>query len=234
MAFGHIRSNLFSSSGSSPQYADTGGANSIGDTYVLMFRMASSVTVTGVTTLSGSNTWRVDGPYGTGTYSIWVATCVNNKTEGGTSYAAVAFSGGTSALQGVFGQFSGGPDPILFDQVNGGNGTSATPSITLTSVPANSLVCGLLQSANDPTVGGAFTQGAENNYGEYLNFEYLLDSGSAGDITVDWTQSSGAYNVAAVSLKLTSGGGATGHPTMDRWGGIPGMVPGGQKFGRGW
>lgn len=234
MAFAHIRSNTLSSgSAASPQYADTGGANSIGDTYVLMFRMDSAVTVTGVTTLSGTNTWRVDGPYGTGTYRTWVATCVNNKTEAGTSYAAVAFSGGNSLLQGVFGQFSGGPDPILFDQANGGNGTSATPSITLTSVPANCLVCGLLQSANDPTVGSSFTQGAENNYGEYLNFEYLLDSGSAGDVTVDWTQSSGAYNVAAVSLKLTAGG-ATGQPTMARGKGTPGMTPGPQSFGRGW
>lgn len=54
--------------------------------------------------------------------------------------------------------------------------------------------------------------------GSYMYFEDYIDAGTAQ---------------AALSIDYTAGG-ATGQPTMRRFGGVPGMTPGPQSFGRGW
>lgn len=55
---------------------------------------------------------------------------------------------------------------------------------------------------------------------------------TGGSHTVPTTQVSQSRSATIIAFK--AGAAAGGHPTMRRWGGVPGMTPGGFRTGRGW
>ncbi len=71
--------------------------------------------------------------------------------------------------------------------------------------------------------GGAWTA-----YNDSDKLEFGVKGASTNTDKDDWAGM--IFELAEVE----SEGAAAGQPTMRRWGGVPGMVPGGQRFGRSW
>lgn len=90
-----------------------------------------------------------------------------------------------------------------------GTGTTANPSLTTASIPANCLVIGALASGyrNVPTAGTNYAIGnSDYDAGAFVfAMEYDLDAGAAGTKTVDFTQSADDWGFIYVVFQETSG-----------------------------
>ncbi len=89
---------------------------------------------------------------------------------------------------------------------------------------------------------GAST-GAANSYLDATGSVYTAANWPGSNSSVSKTFSTtifrlrcgdGSTGGRVAHVYVEDGAAAAGQPTMARWNGIPGMVPGGQKFGRGW
>jgi len=123
----------------------------------------------------------------------------------GVTGVTLSVSGGSAYRNNLI-EFSGSSTSDPLDQTGTNSGTpSSNPSVTLTGNAANDLlVGGLTTFSSASTEGGSFTQVSNGNTWYYESAEYLLDSGSSGSKTVDWTASSQNWTAAAASFKLPS------------------------------
>lgn len=116
---------------------------------------------------------------------------------------------------------------------NEGTGSTITyPAIT--TVTDNAFVIASYTDAggngtSDPTgYTGIGNDSSTVCHGAYVN------KATAGSETPGTTTSSGGSWVAVTFAIRPAAGAAAGQPTMDRWGGTPGMTPGAKLFGRRW
>lgn len=161
----------------------------------------SNTWVEAVTARSGSITERVQ---------IWYAT---NVAAGATAIT-VDQSGSASRKWHVY-EVSGFTDWGALTVITSENASnSSAPSLTLTSVEANSFVIGGISIQDQSfTPGGAYTQ-AYNGDGNYRQSgQYDADSGAAGNVTVDCTLGGATnWNFAAVAFgEQVSGGSIAPH-----------------------
>ena len=101
---------------------------------------------------------------------------------------------------------------LLVTGIAAGNGSGAPGGVTGYTID---------QSFDFVTTGGGRSGG----------IAHLIQT-TAGASNPSWTFSSDEAAAALAVFKAATGGGATGHPTMRRWGGVPGMS--GNNIGRGW
>lgn len=174
---------------------------------------SNSVTVVGVTD-DKSNTWTEAVTARSGSITervqIWYAT---NVAAGATAIT-VDQSGSTNRRWHVY-EVSGFTDWGALTVITSENASnSSAPSLTLTSVEANSFVIGGISIQDQSfTPGGAYTQ-AYNGQGNYRQSgQYDADSGAAGNVTVDCTLGGATnWNFAAVAFgEQVSGGSIAPH-----------------------
>ena len=93
------------------------------------------------------------------------------------------------------------------DKFNSGTGTGANPSISVTAVAANALMIGNMGSGyrTVPTAGTNYTMLNSYDAGNTVwGDEYDLDTGTAGNITVGFTQVSEGWEIIGISFKETA------------------------------
>lgn len=126
-----------------------------------------------------------------------------SNTAGGVK-PTVTGAGGT--ITGILiAEFSGVANPFVVDGAAVAEGTSATPSASVTVGTAGDLVLGMCQVANTGTKGAAFTYVADDANGDVA--EYTIP-GSSGALSVSFTQTSGLFVVSAFAC-TASGAGAS-------------------------
>lgn len=89
-------------------------------------------------------------------------------------------------------------------------GTSADPSTTTSSLPANCLIVAGIAHAyrNYPTAGSGFIQSVPYDAGNWtFSTEYMLDSGAAGTKTVSFTCPADNWGLIWMAFEATSGAG---------------------------
>ncbi len=150
---------------------------------------------------------------------------------------SVTLSGGSTYCNIVVHEFSGiDATPLDDAQQGSGNSTAiATPSLTVTAAE-DVIVAYMIAGGTNITGPGApfslTTYGISGDVTAYFADEYAIVTASTAATA---SCSSGAWGIVASAYK-GGGGGATGQPTMRRWGGLSGVVGGkgiGQSSGGG-
>lgn len=89
-------------------------------------------------------------------------------------------------------------------------GSGSTPSVTLTSVPANSVIVAYAVSSNVLAAPSGYSVGRSTQTNWFEEFSYILDSGTAGSKTINFGGSNGTWTVAAAAIPIAGGGGGGG------------------------
>lgn len=149
------------------------------------------------------------------TSSCQLAYLANITTSGDKTITITLSSAAT--YRGAFGyEFSGGRAADFLDASLTGTGSSADPSISLTTGEDNTLVVSICSAVNAVSAAGsAYT--LINMGGSFRDGEYDLDGGTAGARAVDYTATTGSWAVAAASFNLdvnTAITGAAGTATL--------------------
>jgi hypothetical protein len=130
---------------------------------------------------------------------------LDSITGSGSKTVVITPSSGVAVGMVVVYEVSGGDTSGIFDAANGASSaSSANPSVSLTTVTDNAAIFAFTStSGGEPTQGSGYTLTNLTNL-DFEAGEYDLDAGSAGAKTVDFSASSGAWVIRAVSLKLAS------------------------------
>lgn len=159
---------------------------------------------------------------GTNTFTN-VGTMALQPTSGwGIQQAFLAASaGGSLTLTATYTQSSGtnalfiaqelcsgaGSGGIALDGTANGAATGANASVSVTTGSNNSAVIGFIFPGADPTAGANYTR-VSVAWFDFEAFEYDLDAGTAGPITVDWTNASSNWVMSAAGYKAAASGAA--------------------------
>lgn len=109
--------------------------------------------------------------------------------------------------------------------------SQANPSVTL-SLAGRTCFAGIGFHSGQAAVTGitpltGWTSRQEGDFGEQTAGFYTYDTVSTVDVTAGWTQA--ADDALAIAVAVSEVQAAAGHPTMRRWGGVPGMAYTGRK-----
>lgn len=88
---------------------------------------------------------------------------------------------------------------------NTANGASAAATVTVNSVPANSLMLGTSVTNGAPSTPSGYTNGLANTSFYYFNVDYLADSGAAGNKTAQWSAST-TFTIGLAAFSVSAGG----------------------------
>lgn len=111
-------------------------------------------------------------------------------------------------------EYSGTTAPVV-DVNNGGSGSGANSSITLTGAAANAAVLSMIGCVASPTAGAGYTEHDVPNLDWFTDAEYDDDAGVAGDKSVTWTHASNQWVMSAISVVEPAGGGGGGASGRD-------------------
>jgi hypothetical protein len=179
-----------------------------GDTCVANIRWYGTQTLTGVTLTGESNPTILGSPQTGGpndARSQWVILDDVTGTGSKTLTATLSAAGGSHAV--TMWRLSGCDTAGAEDARNGATGTSAAPSVSVTTVTAGAAIFAILSNDNgEATEGGAYTPETVDNIFQYDSGEYDIDAGSDGSKTVDFSLGgSGTWVINAIAIKAAGG-----------------------------
>lgn len=212
---------------------------------------AGGLLVVGVKFEGGATTVTASDTAGNTFTGLTARTNTNNDLRSRILYSANITGHATNVVQVQFAasrafsrifvlQYSG-CDATPFDQENfgqSGSGTSMTTGNVTTTVNDEVLVvfAGEYNAQSGYTAGTNFTERADGP----VDFGYAGSAAEDRIVTATGTYAgamtqslSSAWILNMATFKI-DGGAAAGQPTMRRWGGVPGMTPGGNASGRSW
>lgn len=128
-------------------------------------------------------------------------------TVAGALNISAAHTYGTQPAYDII-HFNKSSNPVT--RITGTSNGTGTPSATLNSVPANSLLYGIGVSEGDIAAPGGYTEYRSGNGWHWEQGAYLLDSGAAGNQTISWGASS-AHSFAFIAYSDEAAGGS-GNP----------------------
>lgn len=118
------------------------------------------------------------------------------------------------------------------------SGFSAGASSNSLTPATGDYMLGIIANNNSDNINAmsTFTERADMAAGRGLAVgDYTAPSTSGVSVGGTLSGGSGFWLAGVVSFTVSGGGGgASGHPTTKRWGGVPGMRIGGASFGQGW
>lgn len=214
--------------------------SSSGSSFFVMFSSGSGSTVTDVTD-SKLNTY-VSLANVTDTNEgkkLWVYYAVNG-TGGDSHTFTVNLSGNSLCVTAI--EVTGAATSSIIDVSNSTWDTGGTPfNCSVTPTVDDTLVLGFacyggVNNSGSYTVNGGFTSGqAFGNTGAGFVCAWGYKAvATAAATDPAWTHSTATNNHMLITAAIKPAAAAAGQPTMRRFGGIPGMTPGGNKFGRSW
>lgn len=211
-----------------------------GSSFFVMFATGDSSTVTSVTD-SKSNTYSlltsvVDSNDG---HKNWVYYTENGT--GGSSHTFTVTTSGNNLNIFAF-EVTGGATSSIIDVSATVYNDGETPfDCSITTTVAETLAIAYAHAGSGTgswTANGGFTAGqsAQNAGAAFTDTWAYKAVASAGTENPAWTYSEALSGSKAsrISFAIKPAAAAAGQPTMRRWGGVPGMTPGPQSFGRGW
>lgn len=131
------------------------------------------------------------------------------NTAGGVKPTVTIASSGTAAASIVIHEVSGLANPFTVDGANTNEGTSATPTVSVTVGTTGDFVIGYCEPANTATVGTGFTIGGNDGNGCISEYQA---SAASGALNVVFNQTSGLFLASAFAAKPT--GAATSIPDL--------------------
>lgn len=175
-----------------------GANNAAGNLLVLEVDVFSDSTTIGSVVDTAGNTWALaqgapSNSLGERTYIYYAKNCV------GAANTVTATISAASGLALRVAEYSGLDTVAPLGPVGSGSGAASVPSVTLSAVPAGSLLVGMGVSAVDIAPDTGYTSlynSAANFFEESI---YALDSGASGSKTVLWT-GAGSWTAAAVAF----------------------------------
>lgn len=207
-----------------------------GSSFLVAFLTANGDTVTSVTD-AYSNTYSVvttvvETVNGN---KMWVYQATNGS--GGTNHTVTVTmsSGGVAKIS--FTEITGAATASIVDQSNAVHDNATPYSCAITTTVADSIAIAyatVIDGAGSGTytANGGFTAYQNNATTHPMAAAYKVLS-ATGTEDPAWTHSTKSYS-ALITLNVKAAAAASGQPTMRRFGGVPGMTPGPQSFGRGW
>lgn len=235
MAFSHVQGDptTGASSGSTSALAITVASTTGNNLGVVGSVLASTSRTVSSVTDDKSNSWSsalgpIDGGATCRAYQHYAVLAVAAVTT-----VTVNIGGGTSAVTAGFDEFSGNATSSVLGTTGSGTGTGTSPTLSgaITPTAGNLVVASTGGSAslgNPPTAGSGYTLGGRVTNGRMAN-EYKLSATTSENPGM--TTSSVTWAHLAAEYVVPAGG---GQPTMRRWGGVPGMMPGPVPIGRSW
>lgn len=173
-------------------------------------------TITATVADSVNGAWTVSDTITTGP-DVQTSAAYFANSAAGTPTVTITFNTSASRRTITIGEFAGVATSTPLDAHTGQSqsataGTDAMTSGTA-SCAANDLLIGIFMDQTggaSPSAGTGFTL-AESVYDATfaynLNFEYLLDSGTAGSKAATWTESAGSGQLILQAFKIAGGGG---------------------------
>lgn len=197
----------------------TGDALVVGVVWRNSAHTISSITCSGESNLTVHGSPTAEG----GGRSAQFAS-LNNVTVGEAKTVTITMSAGQAGsnyavafVMAVAGHNSGS----FYDTTAGATGTSAAPSVNITTANANALVCALCAhdgggTPGDPAAGSGYTLVALTDGGQFNSGEYDLDVGVAGSVaagfslggSATWVVKAASFNALAASPTITPGVGS--------------------------
>jgi hypothetical protein len=171
----------------------------------------SSVTLTGESNLSILGSVQTGGP--SNARSQWAL--LSNVTGTGSKTATATLSGNPDQMAVTMWRLSGCDTAGAEDARNGASGTSAGPTVSVSTSQSGSAIFAILSNDNgEATEGASYTPETIGNIFQYDSGEYDIDAGAAGSKTVNFTLGgSGTWVINAIAIKAA--GGAEPDPALD-------------------
>lgn len=152
------------------------------------------------------------GAYSSNQEGIQLAYLQNVASSGPVS-VDLTMSSSSFSLTGSFFilEVSGGDTASFASANQAANGTSSTPSLSITTASANEMIVGVIgasgSAGGEPTPGATYTAIPLVDAGGYNTGEYKLDAGAAGAKTVDFSLAASTFwMLSAASFKLAGAG----------------------------
>jgi hypothetical protein len=180
-----------------------------GNTCLINVRWYGTVTISSITMDGESNPTLLGSPQTGGpnnARSQWAL--LSNVTGTGTKEIDVTLSGSPDQAVMCAWRLSGCDTSGAEDARNGASGTSAAPSVSVTTTQSGSAIFAVVSNDNgEATAGGAYTSETLINGFQYDSGEYDIDAGTAGSKTVDFSLGgSGTWVINAIAIKAAGGG----------------------------
>lgn len=128
-----------------------------------------------------------------------------NNVNGGDKTVTATFSGSVTGKAISVNEFYGGDTTSLLDAQNTATGSTANPSLSLTTTTDGALIVSAVTApSGSPTAGTDYTLIAGTSlWGIAWKCEYDLDAGTAGSKTVNFVNASAtSWTMAAAAFKL--------------------------------
>jgi hypothetical protein len=184
-----------------------GGANTAGNLLIAQISVygLDTTTISSITDTFG-NTWQAAVAAPTAGLNekshIWYAF---NCGAHAANFVTVTFSVSTGSRVQLS-EFSGGLTTNPIDITNSAQGAVSVPTLSLVGCAANDLIIGCVDAnSSQPGAGASYTQSYAHSNSVFGTGEYWLDSGTAGNKTVDFTGSQTLWTECAASFKATPG-----------------------------
>ena len=141
-------------------------------------------------------------------------------------YLPAQVAGGNKTITGAFTSGDGGTAGAViicaevYDSVTGGiavdgtgnaQGSSADPTVNVTTGTANSAILAFVAPFSFPTGGSGYTVLKAVNWFLFETSEYDLDVGAAGTYAAGWTAAAAQWVIAAAGFKAAGGAGPAQH-----------------------
>lgn len=157
------------------------------------------------------------GPDGGGRNVQWAS--LNNISTGGDKTITVTFSGSTFHVGLMAVEVVGGDTTDIFDAVGNASGSSADPTVNVTTAQLGAAIFAgcFTSNANELNPGSGYTSIAFGQTTGSAHGEYDLDAGAAGSKTANFTDSSGTGNwvISAIALNPQGNSAVFNLPVLD-------------------
>jgi hypothetical protein len=194
------------------------GTWAVGDTCLVNVRWYGTQTLDSVTLTGESNLTLIGAQTGGPLNSRSQWAVLESVTGTGSKTATANLSASpTNEMCVAMWRLSGTDTAALVNTNNGASGTSAAPTVSLTTTAAGCAIFAVTTNDNgEATVGSGYTDEAIANIAWYDTAEYDIDAGGAGSKTVDFSLGgSGGWVINAIAIKAA--GGAATAPDESDW-----------------